>query len=104
MSNYLERDAELVRKSLPKGTEVPEGSEDLFRMYAVLMRAKGVETQAEDVHDAWSAWVSGTEPDHESAVPFDNLDAETKAADQPFLIAIRRAARTASGVVEQERP
>ncbi|WP_420492518.1 DUF7701 domain-containing protein [Buchananella felis] len=97
MSNYLERDADLVRSCLPEGTEVPDNSVDLFRAYAVLMRAKGEQATAEDVHDAWTAWVSRTDPRHESAVPFDELNAETKAADQPFLIAIQRAARSLDG-------
>lgn len=94
MTNYIERDADLVRSQLPEGTSVPKESGELFRIYAVLMRAKGVKTTAADVHDAWTAWISYSEPDHESAVPFDKLNFETKEADEPFLIAIRRAAET----------
>lgn len=97
MPNYLERDAELIRDCLPKGTDVPSSSEELFRVYAVLMRAKGEQTTAEDVHDAWTAWISRTDPHHASAIPFNELDVETKAADQPFLIAIQRAAHSMEG-------
>lgn len=92
MLNYLERDAALIRESLPDGTSVPDGSDELFRIYAVLLRAKGVETQASDVHDAWSAWMTGIDPKHDSVRPFAELDAETRAEDGPFLHAIRRAA------------
>ncbi len=96
MVSYLDRDAALIRASLPNGTAVPGGADYLFLLYAVLMRAKGVNVQAEDVHDAWSAWMSSVDPVHESVVPFEDLDAATKAEDEPFLIAIRVAALAAS--------
>ncbi|MFP3397662.1 hypothetical protein SB749_15130 [Brevibacterium sp. SIMBA_078] len=92
MTTYLERDAELIRQCLPEGIAVPEDSDDLFLMYAVLLRAKGVDTQASDVHDAWSAWMLRVNPDHESIRPFSDLGAETRREDSPFLVAIRAAA------------
>jgi hypothetical protein len=92
MTTYLERDAELIRQRLPEGTAVPEDSDDLFLMYAVLLRAKGVGVQASDVHDAWSAWMLRVDPGHESIRPFGELDAETRGEDGPFLVAIRAAA------------
>ena len=97
MLNYLQRDAALVRESLPEGTEVPDGADALFLAYAVLMRAKGAETTAADVHDAWSAWMTASDPEHESIVPFGELDEETQREDGPFLAAIRRAAAGRSG-------
>jgi hypothetical protein len=93
MKSYLERDAELIRNGLPDGVEVPEDSDGLFLMYAMLLRAKGVQTQASDVHDAWSAWMLGVDPAHNAIRPFDELDAETRQQDAPFLLAIRAAAR-----------
>lgn len=92
MTKYLERDADLIRACLPDGVEAPEGSDTLFLMYAVLMRAKGADTTASDVHDAWSAWMIGVDPEHESIRPFAELDVETRGEDGPFLRAIRRAA------------
>lgn len=92
MTTYLEHDADLIRRCLPEGTETPKGSDDLFLVYAVLMRAKGAETQASDVHDAWSAWMIGVDPEHESIRPFSELDVETRGEDDPFLVAIRKAA------------
>ena len=90
--SYLDVDADLVRGCVPEGTAIPEGADDLFVLYAVLMRAKGESTQASDVHDAWSAWMLRRQPDHDSLQPFDQLGASVQAEDAPFLIAIRRAA------------
>lgn len=92
MVNYLELDAKMIRENLPSEISVPEGSGHLFLLYAVLMRAKGAETTASDVHDAWSAWMMAKDPEHESILPFDELDAETRCEDSPFLRAIKRAA------------
>lgn len=91
--SYLDADAELIRSCLPKDTGVPKNSDDLFLLYAVLMRAKGAGTQAADVHDAWSAWMSRIEPDHESIRPFDQLAPSVQEEDAPFLTAIHSAAR-----------
>lgn len=96
MLNYLAQDAARIRSSLQQGTAVPDNADGLFLLYAVLLRAKGVEVQAEDVHDAWSAWMASIDPEHESVVPFTELDAGTKAEDEPFLAAIRSAARGGS--------
>lgn len=94
--SYLDADAELIRSCLPVGTGVPEDSDDLFVLYAVLMRAKGEGTQAADVHDAWSAWMSRSDPDHESIRPYDQLAPSVQREDAPFLTAIRGAARARS--------
>ncbi|CAM3385372.1 hypothetical protein BST27_28645 [Mycobacterium intermedium] len=91
--SYLDADAELIRSCLPSGTGVPEDSDDLFILYAILMRAKGEGTRAADVHDAWSAWMSRSEPDHESIRPYDQLAPSVQEEDAPFLTAIRSAAR-----------
>lgn len=58
----------------------------------MLLRAKGVQTKASDVHDAWSAWMRRVNPGYESIRPFDELDFETRSEDGPFLVAIRTAA------------
>lgn len=95
MLNYIERDAARIRNCLPGGTALPEGADELFRIYAVLLRTKGAETSISDVHDAWSAWMSGKEPEHDSIRPFNKLDEVTQAEDQPFLVAIKKAATSA---------
>lgn len=93
MTSYLEHDADVIRRCLPDGVDVPDGSESLFLTYAVLLRAKGTGTQASDVHDAWAAWMLGVDPQHESIRPFSELDPATRGEDGPFLAAIRAAAK-----------
>ncbi len=90
--NYLARDAHRIRTALPGGVEVPEGSDSLFLIYAVLLRAKGAAVTAEDVHNAWAAWMTTRDPEHEAIRPFGELDAEARAEDSPFVAAIRGAA------------
>ena len=89
---YLREDAKRIKEALPNGTEVPEDADDLFLLYAVLLRAKGPAVTAADVHDAWVAWTAGREPHHSALVPYEDLPIETRAEDEPFADAIRRAA------------
>ena len=94
---YLDADADLIRSCLPEETDVPEDSHSLFVLYAVLMRAKGPDTQAADVHDAWSAWMSRIDPTHDSIRPYEDLPASVREEDAPFLTAIRQAAQARHG-------
>jgi hypothetical protein len=91
--SYLAEDAALIRSELPEGVQPPENSDALFMLYAVLMRVKGEKVTPSDVHDAWAAWISGTEGQHKSLVPFESLDPETQQEDYPYVEAIHRAAR-----------
>jgi hypothetical protein len=52
---------------------------------------------AGDVHNAWAAWMLARDPEHRSIRPFEELDAETQAADLPFVEAIRSAASGSTG-------
>lgn len=93
--NYLEADAALIVACLPEEIDDEITQQEqlaLFYNYALLMRAKGVDTQLEDVHDAWAAWASAARPAHPALVPFEELTPEIQALDQPFLDAIREAA------------
>lgn len=93
MRNYLGDTAHLIRSCLPDGTSIPQRADELFLIYAVLLLAKGTETQASNVHDAWCAWMTTEDPSHESIRPYCTLDEETRAQDAPFLAAIQEAAR-----------
>ncbi|MEV3905530.1 hypothetical protein AB0K11_24700 [Mycobacterium sp. NPDC050551] len=90
---YLDSDASLIKSALPSDVEVPQDADYLFVLYAVLMRAKGEAVRLADVHDAWTAWKLLTSASHESLVPFDQLEPDVQAEDQPFLEAIHAAAK-----------
>ncbi|MER5567209.1 DUF7701 domain-containing protein [Streptomyces goshikiensis] len=92
---YLDPLADLIRACLPPEAEPPEDSAALFRLYAVLLKAKGEQVTDEDVHDAWSAWMQSVDSTHPALVPFGELLPETRAFDAPYAQAIRAAARRA---------
>ncbi len=72
---------------------MPEGdAEDLLRVYAVLLRAKGAQVTLSDIHDAWSAWMAKHDSQHESLMSYENLPKEVREQDRVFATAIRRAA------------
>ena len=89
---YLDDDADLIKASLPSGTSVPDDSDRLFRLYAVLLRTKRMRTTATDVHDAWTAWQQELDPEHEALKPYRQLPPDVQAEDEPFLAAIHEAA------------
>ncbi|MFB7127062.1 hypothetical protein DR950_00980 [Kitasatospora xanthocidica] len=91
--SHLDPIADLIRSCLPTEARPPEGADDLFRLYAVLLQAKGEQVTDEDVHNAWTAWTQTTDDTHRALVPFHDLDARTRALDAPYTLAIRTAAR-----------
>ena len=64
----------------------------MFRFYAVLALAKGVNVNSEDVHNAWSAWMAGIEHQHASIRPYDQLPVDLRRDVLPFVSAIRQVA------------
>lgn len=94
---YLDSLATLIRSCLPPDAEPPEDSAALFRLYAVLLNAKGEQVTDEDVHDAWCAWMQTVNSTHEALVPFSDLDPEIRAFDAPYAEAIRAAAQQRRG-------
>lgn len=93
MSQYIDQVAERIRQSL-EPSDRPEGGEKLYRLYALLALAKGLDTTAEDVHNAWSIWMLEKDPEHSSIVPFGQLDSDVQQEDLPFLRAIHDVAKT----------
>src|SRR5947207_2849054 len=88
---YLDDIASAIRSRIPAG-RLPEGnSDELFRLYAVLLRAKGSSITESDVHDAWSAWMSIRNVDHESLVEYSKLDDSVRRQDRIFATAIKKA-------------
>lgn len=94
--NYIEQIARQIRAAVPASKLPDDDTHDLFRMYAVLVLAKGESVDAADVHNAWVSWMSGREPEHEALVPYDRLPLEIADQDAPYVAAIRSVAR-ASG-------
>jgi hypothetical protein len=95
--SYLSDDAQLIRRMLPPEARPPEDAGDLFLIYAVLLRAKGDQVTAADVHDAWAAWTEARNPDHAALLPFDALSPGTQRQDLPYVHAIHAAALVRSG-------
>jgi hypothetical protein len=77
---------------VPQGALAEGDTDILFLMYAVLALTVGEAVEPEDVHDAWSAWMTHRDPTHGSIKPFSQLSPETKRQDQPFADAIRKIA------------
>lgn len=89
---YLDELAAKIRAYIPED-RMPEGeADDLLRVYAVLLRAKGVDVTLSDVHDAWSAWMANRDGGHPSLLAFENLPADLQEADRVFAQAVRKAA------------
>jgi hypothetical protein len=90
---YLNTLAEEIRGATAAHALPNKDTSNLFRIYAVLLLAKGEEVTREDVHNAWVAWMLDRGESHESLVPFAELSTETQAEDSPFMIAVRTVAR-----------
>jgi hypothetical protein len=90
--SYISEALATLRDELGDQLSNEPGSENLLRLYALLAMVKGTETTQEDVHHAWSLWMETTNPGHPSIVPFNDLSADTRREDEPFLQAIHRAA------------
>ncbi len=90
---YLDDLAAQIQRRVPKELVPDEDTRSLFRLYALLALAKGSAVDAVDVHNAWAVWMQDRDPDHHSLKPFEELDTETEAADEPFVEAIRAVAK-----------
>ncbi|WP_446430668.1 DUF7701 domain-containing protein [Polymorphospora lycopeni] len=91
--NYLRRLAQLIRDEIPTRS-VPSNfdTEPLFLTYAVLLRARGTAVTAQDVHNAWVAWMLTCDPNHEALVPYEDLPPDVARQDDKYVEAIRRVA------------
>lgn len=89
---YLDDLGAEIKRQVPPDLLPTGDTESLFRLYALLLLVKGTEVTARDVHNAWAAWMQGRDPGHRSIKPFAELDAQTKASDEPYAEAIRSVA------------
>lgn len=90
---YLDDLAQEIQRETPAELIPTDDAMPLFRLYAVLVLAKGVDVSPADVHNAWSAWMVDRDPHHRSLRPFDELEASVQESDEPFVAAIRRVAK-----------
>jgi len=90
---YIDQVATEIRRRVDPAILPKTDVERLFRIYAVLVLAKGIEVTVEDVHDAWAAWECDRKPQSSSIVPFDQLTPRVQAMDEPFVEAMRQVAR-----------
>ncbi|WP_445442620.1 DUF7701 domain-containing protein [Clavibacter sp. km1a] len=91
--NYLEQIAGNIRERVAPNELPDENTRLLFRMYAVLLLAKGESVTAADVHNAWVAWMCSVNSAHESIVPYEDLAEDVASSDQPYVDAIIATAR-----------
>ena len=95
--SYLSETALLIRENLSPEAHPPEDADGLFLLYAVLLRSKGEQVAAADVHDAWAAWMELRDPSHVAIVPFEELSSATQDEDMPYVRAIHAAAKVQGG-------
>ena len=90
--NYLDEIAIQIRLATPTDV-IPKGDVmALFRMYGVLLLAKGVQVNSEDVHNAWVAWMLAKNSGHPALNPFSELPPEKSKLDSIYVSAIHEVA------------
>ena len=90
--NYLDLLAADIQREADPASSPPDEDLALYRLYAVLLLAKGVEVTDEDVHNAWSAWAAEHDPESPKIAPFKELSLGTQRKDGPYTKAIRSVA------------
>jgi hypothetical protein len=91
---YLDDLADTIRAEVPSSDVPNDDTRMLFRMYALLLLAKGANVDAEDVHNAWVAWMADRDDGHDALLPYADLPSDVAAEDQPYVNAIRAVARS----------
>lgn len=88
---YLDDIGARIRARVPEHL-IPQESDGLFAVYAMLLLAKGRNVTSSDVHDAWSAWMQVRGVHHPAIVPYADLPGDIQREDDVFAAAIRAAA------------
>ena len=84
--------ADEIASELPSGLIPDEHPRELMLLYALLATTLGTTVTSNNVHDAWTVWMSSLGKEHESMVPFGVLPTDVQNEDEPFAEAIRRVA------------
>ena len=92
--NYIDMIARMVYQLSSSPDSIMEQHEwPLYRIYAVLALAKGEETTAVDVHNAWAAWATEHRAFSKNIIPFHDLHPEIRAMDDEYVEAIHAISR-----------
>jgi len=83
--NYLDALASAIRAEAEPGWISEGHTTSLFRMYAVLIRARGAAITESDVHDVRSAWALVEQPAEAAIQPFKILDPPVQAKDATYI-------------------
>lgn len=87
--NYLDLLAAEIQRTAEPDSRPPDEDLPLYRLYAVLLLAKGADVTDEDVHNAWAAWASDHDPEHHNIRPFKELSLRAQRKDDVYTDAIR---------------
>jgi hypothetical protein len=90
--SYLDELAAQIAREVPSEMLPRRDTALLFRLYALLMLAKGTAVTATDVHNAWAIWMQEADPGHPAIRPYEDLDPTAQASDEPFVAAIKTVA------------
>jgi hypothetical protein len=97
-TSYVDEIAAAIERELAVELRPKERGRELYRYYALLVLTTGHATTLENVHDAWSAWMSADQPMHPSLIPFTQLSKDKQEQDRPYMEAIRRISRDSSSL------
>lgn len=89
---YLDKIAIEIQRTADPNTVPRDADLPLYRLYAVLLLAKGQDVTAEDVHNAWAAWASEHEPENRNVLPFKELSLRVQRKDQLYVDVIHQLA------------
>src|SRR5688572_22285767 len=92
INSYLDKIAAEIRRTADPDAALSDEDLPLYRIYAVLLLAKGQDVTAEDVHNAWAAWASEHEPESRDLLPFKELSLRVQRKDLLYADAIHQVA------------
>lgn len=90
--NYLDKIAAEIQRTADPEAIPPDEDLPLYRLYAILLLAKGQDVTAEDVHNAWVAWASEHDRESRHLLPFKELSLSVQRKDETYVEAIREVA------------
>jgi len=91
VTTYIDEIAKRIEASLDSKDRPKSNGHELYRLYALLALVKGRDVSLSDVHNAWSVWISASQPEHPALIPFEDLNEEQRMQDAPYAAAIRSA-------------